>query len=329
MKSPFTGKEMTLVYEKRTWNFRGEQYEYVHAAWLCVDTGEKFTTDELDDADFVQVTNQYRAKYGIPFTDEIVAVREKYGLSAAKMSQILGIGTNQWRNYETGEVPNVSNGRMIRSIMDPKVFLNYVDSSKNILGEKEYNKLVLKSESLVDEFDKHEIVKYDIARIYQCERGTDSGFAQRSLDRLKNVLLYILNQCGEVFCTKMNKLLFYADFLAYRRLGMALTGLSYRAIEFGPVPERWDRVYSQFDEIVQEPRSYGDKEGCVLTSSISANTEIFTSEEIDVLNDVCSKFSNSSSSEMTRISHEENAWIDNKEGHKRIPFVSAFELKAI
>lgn len=329
MKSPFTGKEMTLVYEKRTWNFRGEQYEYVHAAWLCVDTGEKFTTDELDDADFVQVTNQYRAKYGIPFTDEIVAVREKYGLSAAKMSQILGIGTNQWRNYETGEVPNVSNGRMIRSIMDPKVFLNYVDSSKNILGEKEYNKLVLKSESLVDEFDKHEIVKYDIARIYQCERGTHNGFAQRSLDRLKNVLLYILNQCGEVFCTKMNKLLFYADFLAYRRLGMALTGLSYRAIEYGPVPERWDRVYSQFDEIVQEPRSYGDKEGCVLTSSISANTEIFTSEEIDVLNDVCSKFSNSSSSEMTRISHEENAWIDNKEGHKRIPFVSAFELKAI
>ena len=76
MKSPFTGKEMKVVYENRTWNFRGEQYEYVHAAWLCADTGEKFTTDDLDDAGFAQVTNQYRAKYGIPFTDEIVAVRE-------------------------------------------------------------------------------------------------------------------------------------------------------------------------------------------------------------------------------------------------------------
>ena len=64
MKSPFTGKEMTLVYEKRTWNFRGEQYEYVHAAWLCVDTGEKFTTDELADTGFAQVINQYREKYG-------------------------------------------------------------------------------------------------------------------------------------------------------------------------------------------------------------------------------------------------------------------------
>lgn len=63
MKSPFTGKEMKVVYELRTWNFRGEQYEYMHTAWLCEDTGEKFTTDELADAGFAQVINQYREKY--------------------------------------------------------------------------------------------------------------------------------------------------------------------------------------------------------------------------------------------------------------------------
>ena len=121
MKSPFTGKEMKRVYEKRTWIFRGEEYEYHHLSWLCEDTGESFTTDESDTAAFVQVTNQYRAKYGIPYTDEIVAVRSRYGISATKMSLILGIGTNQYRLYEQGEVPNVSNGRMIRSIMNPKV----------------------------------------------------------------------------------------------------------------------------------------------------------------------------------------------------------------
>ena len=71
MKSPFTGKEMKLVYEKRTWKFRGEEYEYLHAAWRCEDTGEQFTTDESDTAGFIQVTNQYRAKYGIPYTEEI------------------------------------------------------------------------------------------------------------------------------------------------------------------------------------------------------------------------------------------------------------------
>ena len=102
MKSPFTGEEMQMVYEKRTWDFRGEKYEYIHASWLCADTGERFTDDETDDAGYAQVTNQYRVKYGIPFTDEIISVRERYGLSAAKMAQILGFGINQWRHNEAG-----------------------------------------------------------------------------------------------------------------------------------------------------------------------------------------------------------------------------------
>ena len=148
MISPFTGKEMSLVQEKRIWTFRGEQYEYMHAAWLCTDTGEQFTTDEMDDAAFVQVTDQYRVRYGIPFTDEVIAVRERYGLSAAKMSLILGFGTNQWRSYEAGEVPSVSNGRMIRSIMDPAVFLVYIDCARNILEEKDYAKLSAKITAL-------------------------------------------------------------------------------------------------------------------------------------------------------------------------------------
>lgn len=64
---------------------------------------------------------------------EIVAVREKYGLSAAKMAAILGFGPNQWRKYEQEEIPSVSNGRMIRSIMNPKVFLDMVESAREVL----------------------------------------------------------------------------------------------------------------------------------------------------------------------------------------------------
>ena len=74
----------------------------------------------------------YLAKFGIPYADEIVAVRKRYGISASKMSLILGFGTNQYRLYEQGEVPNVSNGRMISSIMNPKVMLSMLESSKNL-----------------------------------------------------------------------------------------------------------------------------------------------------------------------------------------------------
>ena len=176
MKSPFTGKEMELTYEKSTWKFRGEVYEYMRASWLCTDTGERFTTDEMDDAGYLQVTNQYRSKYGIPFVDEIVEIRARYGISAAKMALILGFGINQWRAYEDGEVPSVSNGRMISSIKDPSVFLGVLTSAKQVLGEHDFRKICSKVESLMTGGQRSSIALYDQKRLFVCERGVENGY---------------------------------------------------------------------------------------------------------------------------------------------------------
>ena len=94
--------------EVRTATFRKEEYSYIHTGIIDED-GEMWTTTEMDEANIFHVYNQYRAKHGIPFPDEISGLREHYGLSAAKMSQILGFGINQYRMYEDGEVPSVSN----------------------------------------------------------------------------------------------------------------------------------------------------------------------------------------------------------------------------
>ena len=320
---------MKRVYEKRTWNFRGEQYEYEHIAWLCEDSGEQFTDDESDTAGFVQVTNQYRAKYGIPYTDEIIAVRQRYGISAAKMSLILGIGINQYRLYEQGEVPSVSNGRMIRSIMNPKVMLEMVESSKNELSVSEYEKIISKVQAIIASSETYKMEQYETRRIFTTLRGADNGYAQLSLSRLKNIMLYILNRCDEVWCTKMNKLLFYTDFMSYRERGMAMSGLSYRAIDFGPVPERWDRVYSEFPEVRQELRQVGDFVGSVLIASAEPDYAMFTDDELKVLNSICTHFGKMSSREISRISHDEEAWQNHHERHERIPFDEAFFLNAI
>ena len=142
MKSPLTGKEMKVVQEPRVWRFRGEEFPYIHTAFLCEDTGEQFTTDETDMDGFNQVADQYREKYGLPGPEEIRAIRSRFHLSAAKMSLILGLGTNQYRLYEQGEVPNISNGRLIRCAADPRTFLTLVECSKNQLKDSEYRKII-------------------------------------------------------------------------------------------------------------------------------------------------------------------------------------------
>ncbi len=326
MKSPFTGKEMKRTWEKRTWEFRGEKFEYMHTGWVCEDTGERFTSDESDTASYIQVTNQYRAKYGIPYTDEIIEIRNRYGLSAAKISQLLGIGINQYRKYEQGEVPSVSNGRLIRSIMNPKVMLDMIESSKAELQEQEYNKLTQRLDKIVENNLNYKVQQYETKRIFSCNRSIENGYASISLEKLKNIMIAILERSEDVWCTKMNKLLFYVDFLSFRERGMAITGLTYRAIDYGPVPEKWDKVYSQFDEIYQELQHIGDYEGIILRSTSKIKEGVLTNEELNIINIVCNKFGTCSSREISKISHEESAWQNHHKKLERIPFTEAFNL---
>lgn len=330
MKSPFTGKEMKYVTEKRNWKFRGETFEYIHVSWLCEDTGEMFTTDDSDTAGYNQVTNQYRAKYGIPFTDEIIALRKRYNLSTARMSFILGMGTNQYRLYEQGEVPNISNGRMIRSAMNPTVMYELVKSMEHTMPAADYARIHVKVSNVYHQYKTDEQECYELKRIYgTIQRSTGNGYALPSLDRLKNMMLFILNKCRDVWCTKMNKLLFYADFLCYKETGMSISGLSYRAIEFGPVPENWDKIYSEFNEIRQELKQSGDFVGHILVAEQQPDVSLFTEYEVNVLDKVCTAFALKTAKELTLKSHEEKGWIENYHTRSRISFDYAFELSGI
>ena len=98
MKSPITGKEMTLEIKKSVLSFRKEKFDYFHLSYFCKESQESFTTTDLDELNLSQVYNQYRDKHNIPFTDEIIELKKKFSLSASKISQIIGLGANGFRN---------------------------------------------------------------------------------------------------------------------------------------------------------------------------------------------------------------------------------------
>ena len=317
---------MRVVYTPDSWEFRGEKYNFTYIAYRDDESGEEFTTTESDTNWFNQATNQYREKHGIPYQDEIIALRERYGVSAAKMSVILGFGANQYRLYEDGEVPSESNGKMIRSAMNPKVFLDLVRSSKNQLTEKEFAKISAKVEEVIKASEGWHDEVFEQERLFLSGRGLANGFAPLSVDRLKNLLLYVLGQMGETFQTKMNKVLFYIDFLSYRERGMAISGLAYQAIEFGPVPQRWDRVYSAFDEVQEQLRLVQGQECMSLMAGGEADMSAFTEAEMAVIDEVCGKLKDLTSRAVSKLSHEETAWKEHVGKPETIPFSEAFKL---
>lgn len=327
--SPITGGKMSLNWDIEEVDFRKDKFKVWYPYYVCEDTGNRFTTTESDAVWCRQVHHQYCAKYGIPFTDEIVSLRERYGISAQKMSLILGFGENQWRRYEQEDIPSVSNGRVIRSAMNPMVMLDFVESARGVLTVREHDAARQKVQAVIDRGEDWRFEEYDMQRLFACERSMANGFAPISLQRLKNVILFVLEHCGDVWTTKMNKLLFYIDFLSYRERGMAVSGLSYRAIDFGPVPERWQRVYSQFDEIRQDVCAVGEYEGHVLTSETKADLSLFGQDEVKLMTLVCERLGQCSSRQISEMSHREKAWLDCHESHMIIPFEHAFALKQL
>lgn len=330
MNSPFTGGEVQINKETRTLTYRKELFDVLYQFYVCKDTGEQFTDEDMDTANINQVYNQYRVKYGIPFPDEIKATREQYGLSASKMAEILGLGTNVYRNYEAGEVPSVSNGRLIQLAKQPEEFRRLLALSENELTSEEVQKInkkitqVLASRKSIENFEEFLILGSG-------KPGITNGYRVPSLLKVNNMVLFFSEKLSP-YKTKLNKLLFYTDFFHFKRTGYSVSGLTYIAIQNGPVPKNYDLL---FDDCVKKGlvnivnHDYGDYTGEQYHASSKATFQgsIFTRDEIKALEIVTEYFAKDNSKQIAEKSHEEEGWKDNINTHDVISYKYGFDLK--
>ena len=73
----------------------------------------------------------------------------------------------------------------------------------------------------------------------------------KSDERLKELILYIATKCDDshnLGAVKLNKILFLADFTAYKSFGQPITGSEYMRLPNGPAPRRLKPVRQQMVE---------------------------------------------------------------------------------
>ena len=144
IESPLSNGKAVLQEEEATLTYRGEEYRYMHRNYRDLETGLEFTNTELDEENLERIYVQYRKVHDIPSPKELTEMRERYGLSAIKMAEVLGLGANQYAKYEQGEMPSESVGKMLRSIQTPAVFMGYIDGAKKKFSPEEYAKICAK-----------------------------------------------------------------------------------------------------------------------------------------------------------------------------------------
>jgi len=334
MKSPITGKEMKLTKERRSMDFRKETFEVIFHYYKCEDSGEQFTTTSLDEVNINQVYNQYRNKFNILFPDEIIRIREKYGLSAVKISEILGFGVNTYRLYEAGEMPSVANAKLIQMADDPKKFMDMVELC-GTLDDKAKNKYLQIGQFLAEE-KKRNIFNLNFKEYLLGNRLADiySGYRNPNFEKFTEMVVYFSDKLSP-FKTKMNKLLFYADFLMFKQSCFSISGVRYKAIDMGPVPNNFQSIFEYLvnkDEIViyttEFPNGYTGEQ-FKARKDRKFNAELFTENELKTLEKVATVFKETSTNGIIEISHLEEAWKKNSKDQSVISYEYAFELNQI
>lgn len=334
MKSPITGKEMVLIRETREMEFRKEFFIITFHFYKCMDSCEQFTTTELDELNLNQIHNQYRDKYNIPFPEEIGRIRSQYGLTAVKMSEILGFGINSYRQYEAGEMPSIANAKLIQMAEDPEKFIKmvelcgtledslkskYIQKAQMLLAEKERN-------SIRNNF-KNYLLGTHLADIY-------SGYRNPNFEKFTEMVVFFSEKL-KPFKTKMNKLLFYADFLMFKESCFSISGIRYKAIDMGPVPNNFQSIFEYLannNEVeinaTEFPQGFTGEQ-FKAKEDRPFNPKLFTNKELLILEKVATAFSTTSTSSIVELSHSEEAWKVNVNDRKTISYAYAFELSGI
>ncbi|TXK47404.1 hypothetical protein FVR03_09390 [Pontibacter qinzhouensis] len=136
MKSPYTGGEVTKVTTLETIPFRGEDFEIEVVSYICNETGEKFGDIEMTTNVVEELLKKWRERYKVPSPEELVDVRIRLKLSQKGMSKLLGLGVNQYRYYENGELPKPSHQLLLRLVVSDAGLAQIIAQQKHIVGEK-------------------------------------------------------------------------------------------------------------------------------------------------------------------------------------------------
>lgn len=136
-----------------------------------------------------------------------------------------------------------------------------------------------------------------------------------SLEKMAAMISHIASATSDLYKTKLNKLLFYADFINYHSYGHSISGSRYVHLPYGPVPDGYEETldtlnhYGVIDVLKQNSAD-------LVRRGDNKADQFLTSEERATLDWVLTKYGSMSASQLTEISHREKAYKNTKTGEE-------------
>lgn len=135
--------------------------------------------------------------------------------------------------------------------------------------------------------------------------------------KLAELIVYIAAKCqrhARFGATKLNKILYYSDFMSFESRGKAITGAVYRKLPYGPAPATLKPVEAALigEGAVAMQKSlafagahYTEKR---LLALRDADLSLFEAEDIAVVDAVIDLFKDVTAADVSELSHRHAGW---------------------
>lgn len=316
MDCPLCDKTHEIEERKRnsTITIKGEEVAYEERFYFCSNADEdenEFESGTMANENLLNARNAYRVKKGLLTSDEIVAIRESYGLSQVDLAKLLGWGESTISRYESKAIQDEAYDTMLRLVKDnPLQALEFLKkNSEKFTPMKKYEirlKIVEKLDSYGKEFLTRQAFEGEYANF---EEPCDSnGFTVLDIDKIEVMISYIAEQVSNLFKVKLMKMLWYSDVVSFIKNGYAMTGMVYRHELMGALPIGHYSLMNLENLNVQEEVSYNYDSMLHVYPSKNVDYGVLSEDEKDTLDKVIIKFKDFKAKDIVDYMHEERAY---------------------
>lgn len=305
-------QDAVVISKRETFKVKGEPIEVVSDVLICSVCHKEIFNEELDGKNLERAYVEYRNKHNLLSPTQIKEIRSRFG-SGRMVSTLLGWSQATLVRYEGGAIPDAAHyEQLLRLKNDPEYIKTILKQRGHKITDRERRK-VEAAFDLTSQVDILDPVEY-LDTVFQSIFLGGITNVEFDFEKLTAVvqLFALLNQ--NLFKTKLQKLLFYTDFLCYKRYGYPVTGLAYVHQHYGPVPAHHDLIqWALLTTGAIDVKPYeGPYGGEIIVALREPNKSQFIDEELEVINTVGGFFTDFTATNISDFSHGEQGYRETR-----------------
>jgi putative zinc finger/helix-turn-helix YgiT family protein len=311
--------EVEFKVREAEYEFKGKKITIKERYPICLVCGHEVYDEETGNETLMKLKQKYyELQYNMTIED-YKRIRLNYNLNQELFAKILNWSVSTVKRYESGaSLPDSTHIAIYRVLLsNPEAILNFYDETKENLTKEEREE-IQESLNFTLSINKQEQKAIDLLKyIYETGSLTEiNGFSFFKPKKLINLVIFYAKR--EVLKTKLLKLLWYTDFLYFKRYGKSMTGTTYLNYQFGPVPKKFNTMLGTLEginkiSIFEEDNVYEGYTKIIINANEEFNQNIFNNKELETIEYVDSFFKDFGSTGIANFSHQEKGWLETEE----------------